>query len=212
MTTPNFSIENLCTTLSNYKLFKEKEDVINELLEYSKCNDTIDAVAKYTELLDDFIINIDKSKLSIKTKNMLKNLITGIISLSGINECQNIIIQEQNNQIVEKNIIINKIHSKYQSERNITNELSSKLKETPKMEIVEEIEAFKPNIDLSITKINKIKPISNKAIVEIYSRNLNNVNNKYKRLSNKNEDGKKIDSNIKTVFGKQSNYQRILEK
>lgn len=202
----DMNIETLVSTLKNYKLFKNKKDILNELLEYNQLHSTSETAIYYSTLLEDFINQIDSSKMKKSVKEPLKDHIISIISLAGASHCQNIVIQQQNEMIAKYDVTLENIKEEYQNERDEHNQLRKKYNEKLKNEKIKPVAAFMPTADLSISLYDKNKFIQSKDIVNLMKANeekLKNCNgDEFKRISNKDKNGEKINKNIKAIFAK----------
>lgn len=200
------SIETLVCTLNNYNIMANQTELLNELLEYNNYHSTSETVIKYTAVLEDIITKVDESRLSKKNKNMVKTLITAYVTLLGTSQCDKIIIQEQSLQLNSLSTAIDNIQDEYQKERTEHNSLRKKYNEKLKTPKVENISAFMPTVDLSISLCDKNKVLKSKDIVALVNANSeklkNNKYDKFVRISNKDENGNKINNNIKAVFAK----------
>lgn len=209
------SIGTLVESFKNYKIFKKDTEVLTELLEYSKLHSTSETAEHYSNVLQDLLTKIQNSKLKKSDKELTTSLLTSIVALAGSAHCQNIVIQEQNEIIAKYDVVLENINKEYQNERDEHNQLRKKYNENLKSEKIQPMEAFMPAVDLSITLNDKNKFIPSKDIVEIMKANKerfkNNTGDKFRRISNKNENGEKINKNIKAVFGKpnKDNLQNV---
>lgn len=206
------TIVGLHEALSSYKLFNNQKQILDDLLVYNEDDTLEDTVKYYTSLLQDFLNQLENCKMSAKDKNSIKALVTAFLSVRGQNDCLNIMLQEQNLIIQDKDDELNEVYSKWQKDRDALNELLIKNNQKPKEAKIRR----RDNLEFSVTREDPTIPIDSAAALALFKKNRNNSrlnNKKLIRVSAKDENGKAI-KNTKTVFCKKTNtgYDNLIQK